>query len=294
MAENAQNIMAKIPRTVHFVFGLREQTQPLHLLHYLAIESCRQILQPEQIFFYYQHLPYGVYWDLVRPHLTLLKVDPVVEVEQASYDENLVPEQYRYAHHADFIRLDALIEHGGIYADIDTLFLRPIPEQLYLNDFVIGREADVYDELTGELKHSLCNALMMAKPGSHFAREWRQKMASALNGTWSNHSCLLARELADEFPKSLHIEPQESFMSIPCSAAGLQSLLEQNDSDPDTGYSIHLWQHTWWEEERQDFSKCHSALLTLQYLRETDSPLCRLVRPFLPDIDLSDLGGLAA
>ena len=83
-------------------------------------------------------------------------------------------------------------------------------------------------------------------------------------------------------------------LSISCSPAGLQSFLEENESDPDTGYSVHLWQHTWWEQERQDFSKCHAGLFTLQYLRETDSPFCRLARPFLPDIELSSLDGLPA
>ena len=58
------------------------------------------------------------------PHLTLVEVDPVSEVLQADYTHGLVPEHLRYAHHADFVRLDALIEHGGLYADIDTIFVR--------------------------------------------------------------------------------------------------------------------------------------------------------------------------
>lgn len=284
--------MSKIPQTVHFVFGLREQDQPFHLLHYLAIESCRQVLQPKMISLYYQHLPYGVYWDMIRPRLSLVKIDPVREVEQANYNETLVPEQYRYAHHADFIRLDALIEHGGIYADIDTLFLRPIPEALFGYDFVIGREAQMPDEITGEMRSSLCNALMMAAPGSIFAREWRKRMAGALNGTWSNHSCFLASDLANEQPAWVHIEPKQSFMGIPFTPAGLTALLEGGELDLDDAYSVHLWQHVWWEEERRDFSRCHAGELTLEFLSENDTPLCQLVRPFLPSIDLSSLGGL--
>lgn len=292
MAAEPQNIMAKIPRTVHFVFVPQEQTQPFHLLHYLAIESCRQVIQPERIFLYYQHLPYGVYWDMVRSQLSLVKIDPVPEVDQAEYDDEFVPERYRYAHRADFIRLDALIENGGICADIDTLFLRPFPDDLYHHAFVIGREDAMPDELTGEMKPSLCNALMMAEPGSSFAREWRQRMACALNGTWSNHSCFLTQQLADEFPGSVHIEPKESFMGIPCTPEGLQAFLEGDKLNLDNAYSVHLWQHLWWEEERQDFSRCHAGILTLQHLHEHDSPLCRVARPFLPEIDLSSLAGL--
>ena len=42
-----------------------------------------------------------------------------------------------------FIRLDVLARHGGLYADIDTLFLGPIPERCWNAPAVIGREADV-------------------------------------------------------------------------------------------------------------------------------------------------------
>ena len=121
----------RVPRIVHFVFGLAPQTEPFHLVHYLAIESCRRMLAPERILFHHKWLPYGVYWDVIRPHLTLVHADEAAAVLAATYEDNLVPAYYRYAHHADFVRLDALIAHGGIYADIDTLFLRPIPDELY-------------------------------------------------------------------------------------------------------------------------------------------------------------------
>jgi len=45
--DNTFPIMAKISNIVHFVFGLREQWEPFHLMYYLAIESARQVLKPE-------------------------------------------------------------------------------------------------------------------------------------------------------------------------------------------------------------------------------------------------------
>ena len=107
----------------------------------------------------------------------------VDEVLAADYSAGHVPNRYRYAHHADFIRLDALIEHGGVYADIDTIFVRAFPDELFAAPFVIGREPPVRDERTGEWRPSLCNALLMSEPGAAFARAWRERMAAALNGT---------------------------------------------------------------------------------------------------------------
>jgi glycosyl transferase-like sugar-binding protein len=281
--------MAKIPSIVHFVFGLREQSSPFHLLHYLAIESCRQVLQPDAIYMHYHHLPFGEFWDRIRSHLQLMQVRPSELIEQTEYNEALVPQQYRYAHHADVIRLDALIEHGGIYADIDTLFLRAYPRELFDQAFVIGREQNVADEITGESKPSLCNALLMSEPGGKFARVWRDRLASALNGTWSNHSCFLPQELSVEMPEAVHVEPETSFMSVPGSEQGISTLLEGGDLNSTEAYSIHLWEHLWWDSQRQDFSSCHAGDLTLQYFRDADTPLSRLARPFLPTLAVDDL-----
>ena len=275
-----------IPRVVHFVFGLRPQTEPFHVLHYAAIESCRRIVQPDAIYLHHDELPWGAYWDLVRPHLTLVPVHPVEAVDQAVYDEVLVPPAYRYAHHADFIRLDALVEHGGIYADIDTIFLRPIPEDLFDAPFVIGTEGLVADELTGERRPSLCNALMMAPPGAPFAVEWRARMAGAINGTWSNHSGFLAADLAAEHPDAVVVVPEHQFLPVPCSAAGLHDLLEVDGVDDESSSSAHLWAHLWWAAERRDYSPVHAGQLTAERLGEAPTSLGRFVRPYLPEIDV--------
>jgi hypothetical protein len=274
-----------VPPVAHFVFGLRPQTEPFHLVHYLAIESCRRVLAPQRILLHHKWLPYGVYWDLIRPHLTLVYADEAAEVLAADYDANLVPEPYRYAHHADFVRLGALIEYGGVYADIDTLFLRPFPDALYHEQFVIGEEDPVRDERTGEVRPSLCNAVLISAPGSEFARTWHACMGDALNGTWSNHSGFLARALADEFPHAVRVEPRATFFPAPCTAEGLRSLLEEDHLSLDGALTVHLWAHLWWRADRADFSPVHGGLLTADYIRSVDTTYNRLARPYVPDID---------
>jgi hypothetical protein len=275
-----------VPRIGHFVFGLTPQTEPFHLVHYLAIESCRRVLEPERILLHHKWLPYGVYWDLIRPSLTLVEVDEAPEVLAADYDDHLVPERYRYAHHADFVRLDALIEHGGIYADIDTLFIRPLPDEFYEEEFVIGEEDSVPDEQTGEQRPSLCNAVLMSAPGARFARTWRARMSGALNGTWSNHSGFLARHLADEMPDAVRVVPQAMFFPASFAAEGLRALLEEGDLDTSRAISIHLWAHLWWAPDRRDFSAVHAGQLTADYIRSVDTTYNCLARPFIPEVDL--------
>jgi hypothetical protein len=271
-----------IPRIVHFVFGLRHQSEPFHVLHAAAIESARHFVAPEAIFLHYKELPWGPHFDRVRPHLTLHEVDLVPEVLEAEYDPVLVPDRYRYAHHADFIRLDALIEHGGIYADIDSLFVAELPDELFEAPFVIGCESSVRDELTGESGPSMCNALLMAEPGSVFARRWREQMAESLNGTWSNHSGFLSQRLTIDLKEMVRVEPEDTFCSFPSTPQGIAALLERETPVPAGARSVHLWEHLWWERERTGFSRVHAGRLTAGQLARARTTLGSLVRPFLP------------
>jgi glycosyltransferase involved in cell wall biosynthesis len=271
-----------IPNIVHFVFGLAEQDEPFHLLHYVSIESCRRRLAPDCIYLHYKHLPWGPYFDLVAPHLTLVECGLAQPVLDTAYSPELVPERYLYAHHADFVRLDALIEHGGVYADIDTVFARAIPAHLYEHPFVIGRESPVADELTGIRRESLCNALLMAEPGSGFARAWRDRMAEALNGTWSNHSGFLAEELSRSLPGLVHVEPAGTFFPFGADPDGIDALLREHRRFPEDAASVHLWAHLWWHRERRDFSLAQEGWCTPPALRHAATTLADLVRPYLP------------
>lgn len=178
----------KIPKVFHFVFGLRPQREPFHLAFFLCLNSCRQVNTPDKIYFYYHHEPHGHYWELIKPHLSLVHV-PLVSGLEEHYGDNNSCAQYSYAHHADFIRVEKAMETGGVYADMDTLFINPIPEHLYNEPFVMGQEPDVFCAKRNKTRPSLCNAFFMTQKNALFAKEWLQKMPHYFDGTWSNHSC---------------------------------------------------------------------------------------------------------
>jgi hypothetical protein len=267
---------------VHFVFGLRAQIEPFHLLHYVAIASCLAIVQPDEIKLHVHHLPYGLYWDMARPLVTLERIDPVDAVERRPLEPHAAP--YRYAHHADVIRLDLLARYGGMYADIDTVFVRPVPDGFWLENSVIGREADVRYADSANPERSMSNALLMARTDSHYVGLWRERILSAMDGSWSNHSCRLATRLAAEYPDLVRVEPQSSFSPFAHTQTGMQALLNGPfDEERLAGtYSVHLCAHLWWDVDRRDFSLMSARHITEDYVRRADTPLTRLARPFLP------------
>jgi hypothetical protein len=239
------------------------------------------VVRPDEIRLHVHHLPYGLYWDLARPLVTIDRIDPVEAVDR------IIPEDLRefaYAHHTDVVRLDTLEREGGMYADIDTIFYRPVSEDFWEAEAVIGHEAPVAypDSLAAE--DSLTNALMMCRPDAWFVAEWRRRIIGAMDATWSGHSCRLATRLASEHPDRVRIEPQPRFSPFDHTPSGLRALLEEplRPGALDDTTSVHLMAHLWWQRNRRDFVTFSAGDATEAHLRESDTPLAHLARPYLP------------
>jgi len=270
----------------HFVFGLAPQREPLHLVHYLCLESCRRVNRPESIFFHCRHEPYGPLWDRIKPHLALRKAPAANLIpDLGRYDKTdegrLIRDAgWTYAHEADFLRLSIVLDEGGVYADMDTLFTRPLPARWLEKPFVLGEEAPV-PGADGVLSPSLCNALMIARPGAAFARRWRERMAQVFDGTWSRHSNQEAVRLWADMPDTLHVVPQTCFYKHAATRRGVRTLLEGHDPDTAGVYSLHLWAHLWWDATRTDFTSVHAGEIDEEYVRTRRTTYAVLAREFL-------------
>jgi hypothetical protein len=279
--------MIEIPHQFHFVFGLRPQTEPLHIAHFLCLESCRRVYRPDAIHFHYRHEPYGPWWERIRPYLTLHPISETRSpIDTQRYHETeegrfIVKAGFTYAHEADFIRLSALLEYGGVYADIDTLFVQAMPDHLFRHDFVLGEEAAQIGAADGILRPSLCNALILSRPGAEYASRWLRRMAEVFDGTWSRHSCQEAARLWGEAPESLHVVPERYFYRHQPTRAGIRTLFEDLDTDFNEVYSMHLWAHLWWDEWRSDFTPFHAGLLNEESIRTCDTTYNVIARGFL-------------
>ncbi len=279
--------MNRIPRKFHFIFGLKPQHEPFHLAHYLCLESCRRINQPVEIYFHYHYEPFGEYWERIRPHLLLNRVDLESFIIESQRYQNTSEGRFikqaglDYAHQSDFIRLKVLLDHGGVYADIDTLFVNPLPEFLFEQPFVLGEEAPVKLHQEEKPHYSLCNAFIMSEPGTIFGRFWRDLMYKVFDGTWSRHSCQTAAMLQEQMPNTIFVAPQHYFYKHMFTPEGIATLLEGLDADFNEVYSMHLWAHLWWDQRRTDFSKFHSELLTEEYIRNTDTTYNVVARRYL-------------
>ena len=187
-----------IPNIAHFVFGLREQDEPFHLLHYRLDRVVPAVRSDPTDLLPLQAPPMGPYWDRVRPHCSRWSRSTWPRrSSRPTTRPGLVPERVpvrpprrlRPAGRPDRARGRLRRHRHGLRAAVPR---RPVRGALC--DRTRRRRSST--SRTGELRPSLCNALLMSEPGSGFARRWRDEMAAALNGTWSNHSGFLAEELS--------------------------------------------------------------------------------------------------
>lgn len=283
--------MSRIPRHFHFVFGLRPQTEPFHVVYYLCLESCLRVNRPERLTVHLHHEPHGPWWDRIRGRIEVARGIPSEHVRDEAYRGH--EREFSYAHHADFIRLDRLIEHGGVYADMDTLFVRPYPDEWFREEScVLGREAPVPASPGAEPRPSVCNAVILAERGAPFLRAWREAMPREFDGSWSRHSCDLAHRLAAERAEWVRVVEEEAFYPFMWTVGDLRALLEERREPPAGAYSVHLWNHLWWDARRTDFSAFNQERLTPRFIRGGGNTYAWAARRFLPP--RSETGGWRA
>ena len=275
--------MSRVPNQFHFVFGLKEQLEPFHLMYYLSLRSCMETQNPDKVFFYYKYEPYGPYWELIKNRLTLEQVEPV-DFMQSVTQKELSSKVFSYAHLADFIRLEKILERGGVYADIDTLFVNKYPDELFEKDFVLGREPAIRSSSTGKMEDSLCNAVIISKKEAAFGKRWLKLMAESYDGSWSYHSTILPQKLSEKYPDEIHVVPQNYFYKITYSSQDLKELFEVSDLAVPAGiYSIHLWNHLWFSRWNKSRTTFHGGKLNYQYVSDSGSIFARHSKSFLPD-----------
>ncbi len=227
----------KIPNIIHFVYGFKEQTEEFDLYKYLAIKSAYDVNKPDKIYFYYFYEPYGYWWNKIKPYLTLEFINPPTEI----YGNKV----YHYAHKADIVRLQKLIEHGGIYLDIDTICLRSFSDLLNY-DFLMGVQTNSDDTKV----YGLCNAVILSRKNAPFALKWLESYntfrSKGRDEYWDEHSVLMPYELSKIHGNEIKILNSNAFF-YPLWYDINNVLFNENINIDEykkiikNNYCIHLW-----------------------------------------------------
>ena len=214
----------QIPNQLHFVFGLKPQDEEFMFSYYVAVYSAYILNKPDKIYFYYHYKPYGKWFNK-------LKEISIINFEKVDIPTHIGNKPLLHvAHKADIIRMEKLLERGGIYMDIDTISVRPYTHLLY-NDVVLGKEKN----------NGICNAVMMTKPNSEFFNIWYNNYEKEFKSNgWTEASIILPKLLSDKYPDKLTLLEEEVFF-LP-SWDETDKIFEKKYDIPNNLITLHLWE----------------------------------------------------
>ena len=225
-----------IPNKFHYVYLTHDNNkhpmyQKFHLLHYLCIKSAIEVNNPDEVNVYCNQEPKGKWWKKIRDEVNVVMIEPPTEIFGKPITE--------LAHMSDVIRLQVLLEEGGIYTDMDTISVRPYGDLLN-NKFVLGQQGVGGSE-------GLCPAVIMSEKDSHFGKQWLYGFNDTFKGGppgsdgWCTHSVYYPLQLAKSIPEHIHVEPHTSFFYPTYHQESLEYMFEKV-TDFDKAYSHHLWE----------------------------------------------------
>lgn len=249
----------KIPKIVHFVYGMKDRNPELDLIQYLSIKSAQEVIKPEKILFHYHYLPTGEWFELIRPHLTLRQVDIPTKVFGNRVDH--------YAHRADVVRLEALKEFGGIYLDLDVIILKNL-DHLLDEEFAMGHEG-----IGGW--SGLCNAVILSRANAPFLQRWYETYKHFDQKRWNHHSVLLPRLMAASFSKEVRQLEYDAFFWPLWDKDGLRQLYLEKSYSFENNLGVHLWDSAANKHLTKD--------ITPQVIQEVDTSINCMLRKYLPN-----------
>jgi glycosyltransferase involved in cell wall biosynthesis len=229
--ENNNNL---IPNIIHYIYGLKKQTEEFPFIYYISILSNKIINKPYIIFFHYQYEPYGKWWDEAKKLVSLNYIDTT----NIYWGKKKI---IKYAHKADKIRLEMLYKYGGIYMDIDTITIKSY-KNLMNNNFIIGIQEENYGEDGITL---YCNAILFSRPKSIFLKKWIESYENYFepNG-WSEASIFLPEKilktLDENEKKEIKILDKDIFYKYLYNETNL--IFENDNIEINSNLlTLHLW-----------------------------------------------------
>jgi hypothetical protein len=261
-----------IPKVLHYTFGMAQDFggKPWSLVHYACLKSAIERIKPHNVFFYCEFEPTGPWWELSRTLVKLVKLEAPREIFGRPLNH--------VAHRSDVLRLQKLIEHGGIYLDADVLVQKSF-DDLMNSSTAMGQEGEGG-------RFGMANAVIVAEPNAPFVARWLDTYhtfrGADIHHFWSEHSVILPSKLAKQYPGEITVLPHTAFFWPLWTKQHLQWIFRSTEPIPTAGcYANHLWETFAWR---------YLEDLNPKKVRGYESNFHRWIRPFVADLP-DDYGG---
>ena len=226
----------RIPTIVHFVVGQGDQenirhrftlSSPFMFINYLNVLAARRQIRPEKLYIHYYKEPNTFWWNQTKQdpdiNATFVQTRLVDRIYNKSIDH--------HAHRGDIMRLEVLINYGGIYFDTDVLALRSFEPLLNVSDVIMAHQDDD--------KGTACNAVIIGKKNASFLLRVYDAYQSFDANCWDCHSVRLTGRLAAIYSNEIRVLPSINFF-YPSFYQG-NVFFHSNRYNFSSNYATHLW-----------------------------------------------------
>lgn len=234
---SSKAIKQEIPNIFHFVFlGFT----PFMYTHYLAVLTCLIVQRPTTLYLYTHHPPQSKWWEAIQKHpLFSIVKQETVELPRHIFGNPIE----KYQHMADVIRLEKLIERGGVYLDLDVISFQNL-DVIRQNPLHIKKGCVMGIQTPNTKFMGLCNAVILARPQAPFLQRWYQEYKSFRKTRWDYHSVKLPYVLSQLLPQQIQTLGSNFFFPI----SWEEPAFMENTSlhrKVSSSYLVHIWHSEW-------------------------------------------------
>jgi hypothetical protein len=219
-----------IPKVIHYFFGLREDFcgKPFTDFHYLNILSAWKLNPDYKIKVYYYYEPDCWQFKALYTFCEVIKLD--------SLPNTINGKSIKWGEHVcGYLRVNKLLEEGGIYLDTDVVCIKPFDDLLDF-DCIMGLE------YASKLTWGLCDATILASKGSKFMSLWKDNYDNYYDqDSWNTDAVVVPYELAVRNPKTIRMVPPDFFFKYPWDNFGF-TMIFKAISPLDYAYTMHLYE----------------------------------------------------
>lgn len=249
-----------IPNKLHYVH-LSADGRKWKLHHFLSVKSAFERGGFDSITIWVDTEPEGEWWEKTKSLVTVNQIEPPTEIFEIPITQP--------AHKSDVLRLQILLEIGGVYVDTDTIFIKPFKELLN-NKVVLGQQGV-------EGVEGLCPAVIMSEPDSIFLKHWLLGFKDSFKGgppgspTWCTHSVAYPSWLSKRIPQEVTLVKHEAFFWPLYHESHIKALFEEDHVFPNA-FSHHLWESS---------GKKYLDELTVDKIKTQDTSFHKMVRDLI-------------
>jgi len=177
------------------------------------------------------------------------------------------------------VRLDLLLQMGGLYLDTDLIPLRSFDDLFAEGKPVLGFQKQISH--TSKPWSEICNAFILAPPNAEFIQKWNDEYHTSFEaGCWGCNSLAVPGFLTWSYPNLVRVLPRSQLFYPDWTMCNeIFSPAGYSKNTLTNHYGLHLWSKICTRKYN----------MTLEYVRQNNSVFSEIARPFVTDVYLAQL-----